>query len=287
MKYFVNCKSLDELKKEFRRLAMENHPDRGGDAEVMALINAEYEKLFPVLKLAFNRTAEVPTHETADSFRNEFYTQHGWKGRNYDSRLTTKEITAKIREYVKKAYPDCKFSVSFNSYSGGSHIDVSMMNGPYEAFQNKDGRSEIQLNHYYLEEEDRITEWAKAVMIDVNDVIKSYRYDDSDGMIDYFDTNFYYSLYIGKWNRPYEVNNKVKKIVASDGGANTAKGGSGIQVVNNEEKNGIELYFDEKPCANILMQLKEMGFRWHRAKKCWYSKNTESNAKFVAGLCAA
>ena len=30
MKYFTNCKTLDELKAEYRRLAMANHPDRGG-----------------------------------------------------------------------------------------------------------------------------------------------------------------------------------------------------------------------------------------------------------------
>ena len=31
MKYFTQCKNLEELKKEFRRLAMIHHPDRGGD----------------------------------------------------------------------------------------------------------------------------------------------------------------------------------------------------------------------------------------------------------------
>ena len=31
--YFESCKTLDDLKKEYRRLAMMNHPDRGGDLE--------------------------------------------------------------------------------------------------------------------------------------------------------------------------------------------------------------------------------------------------------------
>ena len=31
MKYFTNVKTLDELKKEYRRLLMLHHPDRGGD----------------------------------------------------------------------------------------------------------------------------------------------------------------------------------------------------------------------------------------------------------------
>lgn len=35
MRYFNNCNTLDELKKEYRRLAMIHHPDRGGDLETM------------------------------------------------------------------------------------------------------------------------------------------------------------------------------------------------------------------------------------------------------------
>lgn len=61
---------------------MIHHPDRGGDTATMAAINAEYEALFPVLKLAYNRTAETPTTETAESTRSEFYTRNGWKGRS-------------------------------------------------------------------------------------------------------------------------------------------------------------------------------------------------------------
>lgn len=39
MRYFTNCKNLDELKKEYRRLSMIHHPDRGGDPEIMKAIN--------------------------------------------------------------------------------------------------------------------------------------------------------------------------------------------------------------------------------------------------------
>ena len=35
MAYFKNIHSLAELKKEYRRLALENHPDKGGSTEVM------------------------------------------------------------------------------------------------------------------------------------------------------------------------------------------------------------------------------------------------------------
>ena len=43
MTYFTNIHTLDELKREYRRLAFANHPDRGGDVETMKAINAEYE----------------------------------------------------------------------------------------------------------------------------------------------------------------------------------------------------------------------------------------------------
>lgn len=49
MKYFANCKTLEELKKEYRRLAMIHHPDRGGSVDAMKEINVEYEKMHNIL----------------------------------------------------------------------------------------------------------------------------------------------------------------------------------------------------------------------------------------------
>lgn len=46
MKYFAACTTLDELKKEYRRLAMIHHPDHGGDTATMQAINGEYAETF-------------------------------------------------------------------------------------------------------------------------------------------------------------------------------------------------------------------------------------------------
>ena len=35
MTYFQNIHSLADLKKEYRRLALQHHPDKGGDTAVM------------------------------------------------------------------------------------------------------------------------------------------------------------------------------------------------------------------------------------------------------------
>lgn len=44
------------------------------------------------------------------------------------------------------------------------------------------------------------------------------------------------------------------------------------KIVTNEEHQGEELYFDDKPTEEIITILKENGYRWHRAKRCWYRK---------------
>lgn len=66
MKYFANCRTLDELKKEYRRLCLINHPDHGGDTATMAAINSEYSERFEVLKSQHNATADE-AHQTTEA----------------------------------------------------------------------------------------------------------------------------------------------------------------------------------------------------------------------------
>lgn len=42
----------------------------------------------------------------------------------------------------------------------------------------------------------------------------------------------------------------------------------------NNQFNGIELTFTEKPSEAIRATMKNAGFRWHGQKKLWYAKNT-------------
>lgn len=62
--------------------------------------------------------------------KQEFYTQHGWKGSNYNSNLTTKDIAAIVRDYVRKAHPDYRFSITNAKDFHG--ISVSLMEYPVE-----------------------------------------------------------------------------------------------------------------------------------------------------------
>ena len=134
MKYFTTCTTLDELKKEFRRLAMLHHPDHGGDTETMKAINAEYDAVFPAFKLAYNRTAKTPTAETAQSTRSEFYTANGWKGSNYESGRSLKEIAQLVRQFIKEQFPTYKFSVRTSYASMCQELHVDMKEAPCKIY---------------------------------------------------------------------------------------------------------------------------------------------------------
>lgn len=50
MKWFSSdIHTMEELRREYRRLAKLHHPDTGGNTEDMKQINAEYERLFAIL----------------------------------------------------------------------------------------------------------------------------------------------------------------------------------------------------------------------------------------------
>ena len=205
MKYFNNIKNLDDLKKQYRDLALKNHPDVGGDPETMKAINAEYDLLFPMYKTIANVSAD----ETAQSTRSEFYTQNGWKGENYNSSISTKEIACIMREYIKDVHNNYRFSIRIEY----NHIFITMTESPEHPFVNPNVKHN-QLNQYALSRDMDLTNEARSVMLDILKVLNSYRMDDSDGMIDYFHTNFYISLNIGSWDKDIKIVPHEKKTVS-------------------------------------------------------------------------
>jgi DnaJ-class molecular chaperone len=75
-KYFnPTPKTLEALKAGYRRLAMANHPDKGGNSETMKAINNEYDQLIPRQKDVHQTkegetyTARQESTETADQFK--------------------------------------------------------------------------------------------------------------------------------------------------------------------------------------------------------------------------
>lgn len=57
--FFTNVNTMEELKKAYKKLVLKHHPDLGGNLRDMQNINAEYDKLFAILKDKHNSTAEA------------------------------------------------------------------------------------------------------------------------------------------------------------------------------------------------------------------------------------
>jgi len=207
--------------------------------------------------------------------------------------LGIKEIARRIREKLKKEFKDCVFSVTFKRFAGGSELEVSLMKASFKVIKDikeikeedlvkygitREKQERIQkekynqLNHYSFKNNYSdgynngvfLTRKAWEVLKRVCEIVNYYNYDDSDPMTDYFDVNFYFRLSIGKWDKPFiyepkkESKTKIKK--------------EDISIKKNEEKQGIEIYFKEKPSSDVLDKLKSNGFRWSRYNKCWYKK---------------
>lgn len=55
-------------------------------------------------------------------------------------------------------------------------------------------RDTTDINHYHIDKEEMLTDDGKEIVKVANQVIRAFNYDDSNAMVDYFDTNFYYDL---------------------------------------------------------------------------------------------
>lgn len=221
-KYFASVTSYGDLKKQYRELLKANHPDNGGDLETMKEINIQYDALFAIWKDRQEKKTGEKVAETAQSTRRQFYTMNGWEGSRYDADLSLKEIAQIVRAYIKEKYPTYKFSVRTSYASMCQELHVDMKESPIEVYKTAEELTDedksafwhkaIRNNAWTLEswndaeftaEYNRITaehgnfykvlnEATQAVIDDVDAFVKSYNYEDCDGMIDYFDVDFYY-----------------------------------------------------------------------------------------------
>lgn len=194
-----------------------------------------------------------------------FYTANGWAGSNYDSKLSTKEIAAKVRTYAKKNFPGFKFSVrsEWSMYAGSMYIELK--SGPCVPFiegSRSAERGYMSTMSNVKAWKDELTPEVFAALNSVSNYASSFRYDDSDGMQDYFDTNFYLSIKVSdeyKVIEPKAKKSSVKPEKVEETKEVEAVTVEGIEVVDYSEK-AIAVFGDTKA---IKGQLKEIGGRFN------------------------
>lgn len=196
-----------------------------------------------------------------------FYTANGWAGPNYDSKLSTKEIAAKVRSYAKKNFPKFKFSVrsEWSMYTDSLHIELK--EGTCIPFVEGSRSAE----RGYMSTMNTVKGWKKDLtpeMFKVLDAVTTYassfRYDDSDGMQDYYDTNFYLSIKVSEEYQMVEPKAKKSSVKAEkveEAKEVEAVTAEGLEIVDYSEK-AIAVFGDTKA---IKEQLKELGGRFNPA----------------------
>jgi hypothetical protein len=148
-------------------------------------------------------------------------------------KYTSKDVAAMLRQKLKVFYPECKFSVRYSSYSGGSSIGITLLSSPFAAWKTWDELTEVeqlrysdngrrtraefekmqaygnkQINQYWINDEDgeyTIKPEVRDILRDVANYVNQYNYDNSDSRVDYFDVHFYVDYSIGSYDKPYMV----------------------------------------------------------------------------------
>lgn len=210
-----------------------------------------------------------------------FYTANGWAGSNYDSKLSTKEIAAKVRSYAKKNFPDFKFSVrsEWSMYTDSMYIELKEGTCiPFVEGSRSAERGYMSTMSSVKGWEDELTPEMFKVLDAVTTYASSFRYDDSDGMQDYFDTNFYLKIKVSdeyKVIEPKAKKSSVKAEKVEEAKEVEAVTVEGLEIVDYSEK-AIAVFGDTKA---IKDQLKELGGRFNPALKY----NGEKRAGWIFG----
>lgn len=120
--------------------------------------------------------------------------------------INAKEVKS-IRVALKKEFPNVKFSVTKRHHST---VVVSIMKSDIDFSDVLEGRDNVGINHYWIEDNypahadmfKRIVEICKTAPAEDGG---DEWFDKSDIMSDYHHTAYYMDIFIGKWNKPYEM----------------------------------------------------------------------------------
>jgi hypothetical protein len=209
-----------------------------------------------------------------------------------------KETAKKIRAALKVNFPNVKFSVRTDVYSGGSSVNVSWTDLPLTEEVEKvinqfQSGSFNGMDDYY--------ETSGYVMDGKRYVGAKYLFcsrklsDERKQLIKDWMKENYYEIDENSYEYFHHFNKAEQKMMESE--VKQPEQAEEIEVVNNdsltvelihnEEKNGLELKFSGKPSEGTRELLKSNGFRWSKYSKVWYIKNSNSALMFAESFVSA
>lgn len=154
------------------------------------------------------------------------YSGNATEGMNYKNTrgMDISDIAKLIRSELKSKFPECKFSVTIERYSGGQSLYISLMSAPFEAALGGydlddnnlpfDGYTQLNEKRFLKEYGDGknngavLTPSAWEVLGYATAYASSFNFNDIDSMTDYFNVRFYLHVGIGKYDKPFRVTAK-------------------------------------------------------------------------------
>ena len=182
----------------------------------MQQINLEFDKLFLIWKdrkdVVSNTGYENDFSEASTSrqYTDYVWNEYNWKGSNC-GKIPYSELPKHFRQWCKKTYPNCKFSIVKDNGGWHYHFTINLYQADFECFVDKNVKK-AEYNHYWHTAGEEITPRCREVMKNVVDYIQSYNYDKSDSMVDYFDVGFYLTFRIGSYDRNFKY---VPKLIST------------------------------------------------------------------------
>jgi hypothetical protein len=202
-----------------------------------------------------------------------------------------------VRQILKRNFPGHTFSVRTECFAGGDACDVKWTDGPTDKEVNdligrfKEGYVN-SMEDIYEYTRDAFHVFGGVKYLHTYRTVSKIHFEEIakeleiDIIFDEFDRMDTYKM--EGWqcrhitdeirSRSFYVRSETPK--ESD----PVPDSDGTYMCRNEEKNGIEIHFPDKPEPDTLDRLKSNGWRWSRYSKCWYKKYSEQAEQFARSI---
>lgn len=231
----------------------------------------------------------------------EWNAKYPYLDRKGVSKLSPWALAAEnIRRELAREFPCHMFRVTSESYTGGSSIDVEWNAGPtVKEIKKITEKYETASFDGMTDCENSIATYWNAVFGGVKYISEKRNIDDAtrkaiadmsgyaEGTWEKFEGEHYQHLRETIENQSFYVVRPDPAAVPQQQAGETTPttGGNGITVSQNEQHDGVELRFADKPSEEMRSKMKAHGFRiTRRPPWVWYHRRTPAALEFAYGL---